>query len=109
VTKTNNPGSNRLVRIAADKGAEKTRGVPLLAEQVEQRRRTAQELNLGQYLRQAYREDYWSADEVRLLGTLPDAEVARRMGRSVNGVRLKRQRLGIPNPFDGRHQSTGRR
>jgi hypothetical protein len=35
---------------------------------------------------------------LRLLGTLPDAEVAKRTGRSANGVRVKRCKLGIPNP-----------
>jgi hypothetical protein len=29
---------------------------------------------------------------------MPDAEVAGRNGRSVNGVRVKRSKLGIPNP-----------
>ena len=33
-----------------------------------------------------------------LLGTAPDAEVAARTGRNENGVRVKRCKLGIPNP-----------
>ena len=33
-----------------------------------------------------------------MLGELPDAVVAERTGRPVNAVRIKRQRLDIPNP-----------
>jgi hypothetical protein len=33
---------------------------------------------------------------------LPDAEVARRTGRTLEGVRRKREKLGIPSPADGR-------
>jgi hypothetical protein len=35
---------------------------------------------------------------LRLLGKMPDAEVAARTGRSENAVRVKRTKLGIPNP-----------
>ncbi len=45
VTRNNNPGTHALVRRAAEKGAAQTRGQPLPAEQVEQRRRAALELN----------------------------------------------------------------
>jgi hypothetical protein len=41
-------GSRRLIRAAAEKGADQVRGKPLSAEQVERRRRTARALNLGQ-------------------------------------------------------------
>jgi hypothetical protein len=40
----------------------------------------------------------WPAEHLALLGTLTDAEVAARTGRSANGVRVKRCKLGIPNP-----------
>jgi hypothetical protein len=33
---------------------------------------------------------------------VPDAEVARRTGRTLEAVRRKREKLGIPNPVDGR-------
>jgi hypothetical protein len=38
----------------------------------------------------------WSDEEVALIGTATDQEVARRLGRSEQAVRLKRQKLGIP-------------
>jgi hypothetical protein len=43
-------GSQRLIQTSADKGAATIRGKKLPPDQVERRRRTAYELNLGQYL-----------------------------------------------------------
>jgi hypothetical protein len=37
----------------------------------------------------------WTEEELALLGAMPDIEVAARLGRTVEGVRLKRERLGI--------------
>lgn len=39
--------------------------------------------------------DSYLPEEDRLLGTLPDAEVARQIGRTLNAVRKRRRRLGI--------------
>src|SRR5881392_3810970 len=41
----------------------------------------------------------WTPREIRLLGTKPDAEVARRIGRTVEAVSLKRQVLDIGAPL----------
>jgi hypothetical protein len=106
VTRTNNGGTRRLMLAAAAKGADVTRGVPLPAEQVEQRRRTAREKNLVQYIIPGYHGPWWSQDQLALLGKLPDDEVARLVGRSCNAVRVKRDRLGIPKPD---HPAEGRR
>jgi hypothetical protein len=54
------------------------------------------ERNLGQYLGPGYHGPWWTAEEIVLLGALPDLEVARRTGRPVGGVRCKRNQLGIP-------------
>jgi hypothetical protein len=43
------------------------------------------------------------------LGTLPDEEVAQRVGRSVAAVMQKRIKLGIVNPFDGTKKRGPRR
>jgi hypothetical protein len=43
----------------------------------------------------------WTAEELALLGTMPD-EVARLLVRSASGVRPERTRRGIPNPLDRR-------
>jgi hypothetical protein len=45
-------------------------------------------------------EDGWKPEEVALLGTTPDEELARQLGRSLNSVSLKRRRLKIANPRD---------
>jgi hypothetical protein len=47
-------------------------------------------------------DHYWSEEEIALLGTATDAEVARQLGRTWSAVRDKRRGLGIPNRFDGR-------
>jgi hypothetical protein len=98
-------GSLRLHQAACDKGAAELRGKPLSPEQVEQRRRTAHALNLGQYLDPAHGAG-WSPAELRLLGKHSDAQVAARTGRSENAVRVKRTRLGIPT-FRGRRKPLG--
>jgi hypothetical protein len=95
-------GSRRLHQAACAKGADQVRGKPLSPEQVEQRRRTARALNLGQYLEAARQKRAWPAKHLALLGKLPDAEVADRTGRSANAVRQKRCKLGIPTTRDRR-------
>jgi len=40
----------------------------------------------------------WTADEIKLLGTLPDEEVTRRLKRTFNAVVNQRYRRGIRNP-----------
>src|SRR5262249_53536891 len=73
---------------ASAKGADVTRGVPLPEEQVERRRRTALEQDLGRNLILGFHGPWWSVQELALLGTVPDAEVARRTDRTYNAVRL---------------------
>jgi hypothetical protein len=70
--------------------------VPLPPDQVERRRQTARALNLGRHLHKGYHGPRWSDADLALLGTAPDAEVAARVGRSAQAVRIKRSRLGIP-------------
>jgi hypothetical protein len=101
VTRTNNEGSVRRHRAAAEAGAAKTRGVSLPAEQVERRRRTSLRLNLGRYLKTGYHGPWWTKAEVALLGRVPDDEVARRTGRTVAAVRRKRETLGRARPTEG--------
>ena len=79
------------MRAASELGAEQLRGRRLTAEQVERCRRTARELDLGQYLQPGYHGPWWAKAEVAMLGRLPDEEVAKRTGRSVNAVRQKRE------------------
>jgi hypothetical protein len=44
----------------------------------------------------------WTAEELALLGTAPDAEVAAQIGRTEGAVTLKRCRLGISTSCDRR-------
>jgi hypothetical protein len=73
-------------------------------EECERQSRRARELNLAQYLRPGYHGPWWSARELALLGQLPDAEVAKRTGRTRNAVTVKRNRLRIPTARDGRRR-----
>jgi hypothetical protein len=43
-------------------------------------------------------KDQWTHDEIALLGTRPDREIAGRLHRSLEAVKLKRAKLGIPVP-----------
>src|SRR5262249_48700529 len=52
----------------------------------------ARHLRLGSHLHPA-----WTAKQVALLGALADEEAAAQTGRFVSAVRLKREKLGIPN------------
>jgi len=56
----------------------------------------ARRLNLAQHLQPGYHGPRWTAEQLALLGTLPDADVAARIGRTPNAVRVMRDRLGIP-------------
>jgi hypothetical protein len=90
-----NEGSARLRQALNQELGEALRGLPLPDEQVEQRRQTAVRLNLGQHLRPGYHGPRWTAEDLDLLGVLPDDEVAMRTNRSENAVRLARRRRGI--------------
>jgi hypothetical protein len=98
VTKINNAGSNRLVRAAAADGAEAIKLKEWTDEERDAKRRLALANNQARHLRAVIREDTWTAEEIALLGQLPDAEVACRTGRSADAVRQRRERLGLPNP-----------
>ena len=70
----------------------------LRPEQVELRRQNAIRNNLAKNLRMGYHGPWWTPEEEALLGTMPDAEVAERTGRTVEAVRCHRKQLGIVNP-----------
>jgi len=90
-------GSRRLIRAAALAGAVACRGRRLSPEQVEHRRRTALALSLWRHLRPGYHGPLWTMAQ---LGKIPDEEVAARIGRTPNAVRVKRGRLGIRGASD---------
>ena len=51
-----------------------------------------------QHIRRLFRANSWTQVEEALLGTIPDEELARRHRKTASAVRLKRQKLGLPNP-----------
>jgi len=98
VTLTNNEGSRLLIQAAATAGGEAMRERGLTEEECDARGRAAIRLNLKQFLRTGYHGPRWTQEQLQLLGKEPDEIVAGKVGRSVNAVRLRRERLGIPNP-----------
>jgi hypothetical protein len=74
-------GSKRLHMLDIHSAARKTRGRPLPHEIIEKRLATRLANGNG-----------WSAEEVALLEYLPNKEVARQVGRSLDAVRAKRNR-----------------
>jgi hypothetical protein len=102
VTRTDNEGTARLIRAAAAKGAKAVKGLDWPEEECDARSRRAIELGLGRHLMTGYHGPLWTPEDVALLGTLPDAEVATRTGRTPSAVRQKREERSIPNPDDNR-------
>jgi hypothetical protein len=97
-------GSRRLIRAAAEAGAAAMHERGLTDEEVEEQRRRAVELDLGQYLPMGYHGLRWTPQELALLGTIPDEELAAQIGKTLVAVSLKRRRLGIANPCDRRRR-----
>jgi hypothetical protein len=104
VGRTDSEGSRRLIQAAAEAGGTAMHEGGLTDQEAEERRRRAVELDLGQYLLTGYPGPRWTPQELALLGTLPDEEVAARRGHSLAAVTQKRCQLGIPNPKDGRRK-----
>jgi hypothetical protein len=78
------------------------KGKKLSPDQVERRRRTARELGLRPPQRPNGR--LWMAEELALLGTAPDGELAVRFCRTAVAVRSERSRRGIPTALDRRRR-----
>jgi hypothetical protein len=90
-------GSRRLIQAAAEKGAAAMQAREFTERERRASRWRARKLNLRQYLETARRKSAWPEEHLALLGTMPDDELARRLGKSENAVRLQRERQGIPN------------
>jgi hypothetical protein len=54
-----------------------------------------------------YHGPRWSDEQLGLLGTMTDEELAQATGRSVNAVRVMRNRLGTPTARDRRRRRSG--
>jgi hypothetical protein len=102
VTPTDNQGSLRLTRAAAEAGAKAMKARAWTDEERERRRQVNAERGLAANLITGYHGPLWAAEDIALLGQVADAELARRTGRTVGAVRQKREELGIPNPAANR-------
>jgi hypothetical protein len=87
-------GSRRLLTRTVAKAAAKTRGKRRSREHV--RRIVATKPAQGWPRPTRWDKGSWTPEQLALLGTLPDEEVAARIGRSETAVRVKRNRLRIP-------------
>jgi len=76
---------------------------PAPAERRERSRR-AQRLGLVTYVRSRSARRPWAPEELTLLGTLPDVELAVRLGRTPSAVRGVRAKRGIPTARDRRRK-----
>src|SRR5262249_47040322 len=97
-------GSRLLHARCSAAGGEKVRGRKRTAE--EEGRRLASRRRNGVRPRRP-REGDWTAEEVALLGTLPDAEVAARTGRTENAAGVRRRKLKRPTALDRRRRRLG--
>jgi hypothetical protein len=108
VGRTDNEGTRRLMRDAAERGGEAARERGVTDEECDERSRRALRLNLAQYLWTGYHGPRWTPAQLRLLGKYPDEVVAAKVGRTAGAVRSKRTSLGIPSALD-RRTCRGRR
>jgi hypothetical protein len=107
VTRSDNEGTARLIRASAEKGAEAVAGREWTAAERDRRRQVNAEQGLARNLVPGYRGEWWTPQDIALLGTAPDKEVARRTGRTAAAVRRKRWALAIPNPAGDRWTAEG--
>jgi hypothetical protein len=101
VDRLNYPGTHRVVQASAAAGGEAVQAKEWTDAERQARREAAKVLDLGRNLVHGYHGPWWTEEELALLGTLPDAEVAARIGSSVNAVRVKRRRAGIASVYVG--------
>jgi hypothetical protein len=95
-------GSRRLIQANADKGGDTIRGKkrsPGSRRQGETRKAKGLPGPTGRWKGQE-----WTQEQLRLLGTMPDAKVAKKIGRTVNAVRVRRTKLGIAKSEDKRRR-----
>jgi hypothetical protein len=96
IGRTRTPGSARLVQAAAQLGADAMKEREWTEEEREQRRRETIASGRNANVKPGYnRGPLWSAEQLALLGAIPDEEVAAQVGRTVGAVRAKRNLLGI--------------
>jgi hypothetical protein len=94
VDRMNNAATHQLIKASAKAGAviAKAREFTIMERQMKSQ--DAQRLNLVRNFRTGYQGPRWTAEQLALLNTLSDDEVARQTGRTPNAVRIMRGRVG---------------
>jgi hypothetical protein len=82
VSRTNNERSRQLIHAAAKAGAAAMRERGVTDEEADERSVQAKQRNQGRFLPRGGGQPLWTKEQIELLGTLPDAEVAQRIGRT---------------------------
>lgn len=90
------PGTRREVKKAADLGAEVVRGTELSDEACDVRSANSKRLNLIRFGHAKRWPNGWTTEMDAMLGTMPDEELAKRLGKSRAAVRSRRSKRGIP-------------
>jgi hypothetical protein len=93
-------GSRRLIQQSPQAGAGVIMAKVFTQAERGAKRRINKRLKLAQHLHHGYHGPWWSVRTLAILGTMPDAELAELLDRSVNAVRQIRQKRGIPNSAD---------
>jgi hypothetical protein len=97
VGRGDNPGTQRRIRAAVEAAAGAQRGRTFTPDQIEHRRQAFAKRN-ARTNDPSYLGAIWTEEELSMLGTRPDAEVAVLVGRTVEAVAIQRRKRGIA-PF----------
>ena len=100
----NNPGTQRLTRVAVLKASAVQVAARGSAEWVDRHRRTSATKNAESGTRPLYHGAEWTDEELALLGTMSDDDLAERLGRTLAAVEMKRNLHHIPIFLDRRRK-----
>jgi len=91
----------QLIQTAAELGAEAMQTREFTEADRKVKSKIARRMNPSQNLKKGYHVPRWTIDELALLGTMADAVVAERTGRTTQAVRMMRTGRGIASAEDG--------
>jgi len=95
------PGSQRLIQAAAELGAEAMASRSAPENSRAAKRKNAIELDLGRPLVTGYHGPQWTGEDLQLLGTRPDADVARLVKEKAGTPAAKQGQKVLDNILGG--------